>query len=149
MKLLVAIESKDIKLVNKSARWAGRTGYVFRIFVKGMDWEPYVDRLKEINMNHYLHLTHKNLVVDQKPIDYARENNFDLLLVIPEHRPSFTGKRKRIDLDAEVPAFAEAVGRARVELGTNPEVNKVILKRGVTMVRVGHNHDEKEASQKN
>ena len=57
MKLLVAIESKDIKLVNKSARWAGRTGYTFRIFVKGMDWEPYVDRLKGINMNHYLLLS--------------------------------------------------------------------------------------------
>ena len=136
MKLLVAIESKDIKLVNKSVRWAGRGGYDLRIFVAGRDWEPYVDRLKEINQNHYIHLTHKHLVVDDKPMAYAVEHGYDLILQIPEHRPSFTGKRKRIDLDAEVPAFAEAVGKARVELGNSPELDSVTLKRGVTMRRV-------------
>lgn len=142
MKLLVAIESSDIKLINKSVRWAGRAGYDLRIFVKGIDWEPYVDRLKEINMIHYLHLTHKHLVVDSKPMQYAADNGYDLILIIPEKRPAFSGKRKMIDLDAEVPLFAEAVGRARVELGTNPDVDSVTLKRGVTMRRVIHHGKE-------
>lgn len=136
MKLLVAIESSNIRAVNKSARWAGRTGYDLRIFIKSQDWEQYVDRLAEINMNHYIHLTKKNLIVDTKPKDYAIAMGYDLMINIPEHRPSFSGKRKRIDLDAEIPLFAEAVGKARVAMGSDENLYKVILKRGINMVRI-------------
>jgi len=144
MKLLVAIESSDIKLINKSVRWAGRAGYALRIFVKANDWEPYVDRLKEINQNHYLHLTHKNLVVDEKPMQYAIDNDYDLLLTIKETRPSFSGKRKMIDIDAEVPKYAEAVGRARVEFANNPALMRQRLAIGVTMIRVGPKDGKEE-----
>lgn len=148
MKLLVAIESSDIKLVNKSLRWAGRTGYALRVFVKGMDWEPYVDRLKEISENHYINLTQKNLVTDQTPEQYAADNNFDLVLKIPEARPAFSGKRKGINLDEEVMAFAKGVGEARLKLSQSPELVSVSLKRGVTMSRVQHHGKVKEATSK-
>ncbi len=145
MKLLVAVKSSDIRLVNKSLRWVGRTGYTLRVFVKGVDWEPYVDRLKEISENHYLNLTAKNLVTDYDPEVYARENGFDLLLEIPEARPAFRQKRVRINLDEEVMEFAKAVGAARKTLSENHELSSVTLRRGVTMRRVYDNGKVKEA----
>lgn len=147
MKLLVAIQSTDIKLVNKSLRWAGRTGYALRVFVRGMDWEPYVDRLKEVSENHYINLSQKNLVVDSMPEQYAADNGFDLLLVIPEGRPAFSNKRLKINLDEEVMEFAKGVGEARLKLSNAPELNSVSLKRGVTMSRV-HHGKVKEATSK-
>lgn len=146
MKLLVAIESSDIKLINKSVRWAGRAGYDLRIFVSAYDWEPYVDRLKEINMNHYIHLTKKNLIADWSYgiRHYALDKGYDLIVIIKETRPSFSGKRKMIDIDAEVPKFIEAVGKARVQFSENPELMRLKLSVGVTMERVGRRHDKEE-----
>lgn len=146
MRLLVAIESKDIDLINKSARWAGRAGYNLRVFVQGMDWEPFLNKLIEIGHNHYIHFTPDHLVADRKPLEYAQSEGYDLLIVIPEHRPSFTGKRKRIDLDKEVFAFSEAAGTARKAMSEDPSIDSLILARGVTMKRVIHHDEEKSTT---
>lgn len=138
MKLLIAVQSKDIKLVYKSLRWLGRTGYDLRIFIGGYDWEPYIDRLKDVNMNHYVLLTEKNLVVDVEPMVYAEANGYSLIIEVLEHRAAFSMKRKGIELDKEVENFVRAVGEARVKLGESPELDSVTLRKGITMRRVHH-----------
>lgn len=145
MKLLVAIKSKDYSAIRKSLRWVARSGYDIRIFIKAKEWETYNDTLSAIGQDHYIVFPKETLVTDNiTPETYAQQNGYDLLLVVPEHKPSFTGKRKRINLEAELYAFVEAAGTARKEMSEDQEIVSIKLKPSVTIKRVLHN--EKEAS---
>lgn len=136
MKILVAIESSknSDELTHTTLRWASRGGFNTRVFIPDKrQLDKYKRAIEEVNYHYYVDLPYEIIVPNQKPMDFAREEGYDLLVYLPD---SLLDWRTVGDDDKTVIDYAEDLATARSKFGNIPELNIFQFMNGVKMVRV-------------
>lgn len=123
MKILVAIESDKNaeQLAHTTLRWAARAGFDLRIFVPdNRQSKKYKKYLDEYNYYYWGNIDEeRSIVTKQKPMDYAREHGYDLLVTLPDNLLDYYTEE---DDDKTFMEYTEDVAKARVEFGSNEAV---------------------------
>ena len=136
MKILVAIEGQglDHKVMGDSTlRWASRAGYDLRIFIKNRQMRKYLEVLADANYHWYLGIDHTQIITNHKPMPWALEHGYDLLLRLPADLLNW---RNRATMERQVFLYAEAVGKARLKFAQKPGKRVHRFANGAIMERV-------------
>lgn len=138
MKLLIAIPSSENaqKLADTTLRWAGRGGYDFKIFVPHGDKyrKDYEAAIDDANYNWYLTIPKAAIVQDVAPYTYAKENGYDLMVILPDDLELW---KKRDDFEATAAHYIVDIGEARKLFSENPKKRIVRWRsNGAVMTRV-------------
>lgn len=138
MKILVAIQSSENAdmLAHTTLRWAGRAGYNMRIFIPDdSQREDYEAALLEANHEYYLDIPESVIEIGKDPVQYAKDNQYDLVVFLPEGLSEWN-KENKLGLDKTVIDYAEDVGRARSTIGKDKRRQKVDFGNGAVMKRI-------------
>lgn len=136
MKILVAIESskRPRKLSKTTLRWAPRAGYDLRIFIPDeTQREKYIQAIDNAKYDDYLDLQHDMLIIGDEPLFYAKKNNYDLLVLLPDDLKKWT---ELPNLDAVVLEYAGDIGFARSIFGKNLKRKSYEFANGARIIRV-------------
>lgn len=134
MKILAAIKvTKPKKLADNSLRWVSRAGCDLVLFTAPFRHRKVIDAIWDANYHYYCGLD-EDLIAFGKPMNFARNNGYDLLVTVPEDLQSWR-KDSRFR-PREILYFAEALGKARKQFSQNPNKQIHRWKNGVTMERV-------------
>lgn len=134
MKVLVAIESSENpKTLAKCAlRWAARAGFDLRIFIPGQSQlSEYKEAIDEANYNWYLAIPKNALITELTPSEFAKAQNYDLVLHVPDHLRKWD---KKANHELNPYKFAESVGKARL-LFADQSITRYVFENGAVMVR--------------
>lgn len=134
MRILVAIESSENAntLAKTTLRWAPRAGYNMRIFIPDTgQLSDYQEAIAKANYDEYLDMHDGMIIIGQDPRQYAKQNGFDLLLLLPDNLASWGRKR---NLDKMIIEYAKDVGSARVKL-TDANPGQSILFNNGTVIK--------------
>ena len=136
MKILIAIESSENpkKLSNSTLRWASRAGFDLRIFIPDDNQlEDYKKAVADANHNWYINVPETAIIVKTTPKQYAKENGYDLLVLLPDD----LRKWKRLHShDRNVLEFATDIGIARLRFSKKPNKKIEVFSNGALMRRV-------------
>lgn len=122
MKILVAIESSENPktLAATTLRWAARAGYDIRIFVPDdSQTDEYQHAIDDANYKWYLDLKESIIVSNTRPLDYAHDNGYDLILYLEDSMHKW---KRDINHELNVYEYAKDVGEARMRF--NQDSNK-------------------------
>lgn len=144
MKILAAIEADgSMEKLDMTLRWASRSGYVVKVFINDNRITEdatrrelsaaYANALADANYHWYLALDPEADLVVGDPMEYARDNGFDLLLRIPEGLELW---RRRRHFDGQVFFLCDSAGRARLEFSKKPGMRVKHWRNGAMMERV-------------
>lgn len=135
MKILTAINSYYPKSIgDNSLRWASRGGFAFKVFAPKHKYKQFLEALNDCNYHWYTALSPDNLVIDSTPLQYAKDNGFDLLLLIPESLKSW--RASKFMKEDEIKIFYEAVASARGWFEKHPKATQKIFSNEAVMYRV-------------
>lgn len=135
MKLLVAIQSSEnaILLARSTLRWAARAGFNTRVFVPEAQVEEYVKAIQHANYNWRLDLPPSFIVPDTDPAEFARQEGYGLVLLVPDDLFKWD---KKFNHEEMVYHYAADVGRARILFAEDKKKMIENFDNGACMVRV-------------
>lgn len=140
MKILTAIESskRAEEMAHTTFRWAARAGFDIRIFIPDRrQLKKYQAAVDDANYHYYLVGRDETKIITpkQKPLDYAREHGYDLVILLPDTLLDYSTVEND---DKSMVEFAEDAGAARKQFGLNPNLIRLALARNdrCLMVRV-------------
>lgn len=136
MKILAAIQSSEnAKTLSRTTlRWAARAGFNMRVFIPNEEQLPdYKKAITDANYRWHLAIPDDFIIVGTEPIKYAKDNNYDLIVYLPDHMNKW---RQYLNHELNPLYYAKDVGRARVMLGGSPELRSYKFHNDVVMERV-------------
>lgn len=136
MKILVACQTEDYKNIGDNVlRWAARAGYQFKLFVPYDKKKRFEKAIKDVNWDFYMALgAYDTLVFNEEPEVWAKNNNYDLLVTIPDTLQSW--RKDSRSKPEEMALYIKAVGSGRKYFSENPKARIKRWTNGVTMKRI-------------
>lgn len=113
MRILVAIKSdkNSETLSHNTLRWAGRAGYNLRVFIPdNRQLSKYQKAIDDVNYHYYMDIPY-TVIEKGDPLEYAKREGYDLLVLLPDDLPQW-GKTRHPDLT--VLKYANDIGAQRL-----------------------------------
>ena len=136
MKILVAIVSdNNAKQLGETILfWAPRAGFSIRVFIPSQEQAiSYHNTIDHVNYEAYLDMKHIMVLVGEEPIEYAKNENFDLLVMLPDNLKRWNKTR---NIDKMLIEYATDLAKARSLFSTNQLLTDYAFDNGVKMVRL-------------
>jgi len=134
VKILIAItnDNKPKTLAKNTLRWAPRAGFDIRVFIPDeTKLSEYQAIIEHLNYDEFMDLQYVMLISDQSAVQYAKDNQYELILMLPDNLKSWNKTRNK---DLMLLEYAKDIGVARQTFTDKKKITHE-FSNGATMVR--------------
>lgn len=134
MKILVSIQSDDVKAVGETLSWAARAGFNLRLFISNADLkDQFYKMIDELNYEHYLDLQYAMVIAYANPDEFAVNNGFDIHVKLPAGLKRWNKSRIKERMIIE---YAADIGKQRQVMSNDENLQRHVFENETVMVRL-------------